>query len=77
MRKWQGIRRDTDSTLEDGALYLVNPSLYTEGEMKRRDGMRAFTAQSGVAITNFWTPLSGFRAIFATSTGTVVSLAAP
>lgn len=76
MRKWQGIRRDTDSTLDDGPLLLINTSLYTDGEMMRRPGMSAFAMQSGVAITNFWTPLSGFRAIYATSAGTVISLAA-
>jgi hypothetical protein len=77
MRDWPGIRADTEITKEDGALYLVNPSLYTSGELKRRDGMSQFTAQSGVVLTNFWSPLSGQQVVFATSTGSVIALAAP
>ena len=77
MRQWTGIRRDTDATLEDGALLLIGASLYTTGELKRRDGMLAYTQQSGVVMNNFWSQPSGFQSIFVTSAGAVVSVAAP
>lgn len=77
MREWTGIRRDTDATLEDGAMLLIGASLYTTGELKRRDGMLAYTNQSGVVMNNFWSQPSGFQSIFVTSAGAVISLAAP
>jgi hypothetical protein len=77
MRDWTGIRRDTDATLEDGALLLIGASLYTTGELKRRDGMIAYTQQSGVVMGNFWSMPSGFQSLFVTSTGDLVTVAAP
>lgn len=76
MKTWDGIRRDSDAT-GDGAWFALNPGMSIEGELGRRGGLVAFTAQSGTAFTNFWSSTQGYYAVFATSTGSVVSVATP
>jgi len=76
MREWTGIQLNTAST-DPGCVFAVNHSYFTEGEVARRPGMVAFTTQSGIALANFQNPMTGQFVVFATSTGTVESVAAP
>jgi hypothetical protein len=76
MREWDGIRMDTGAT-DEGAILVVNPSYFTTGELKRRMGMVGYTNQSGVAVTNFQNPMTGYFSVFATSGGSLISVAAP
>lgn len=76
MRNWEGIQLNTAAT-DPGSVLVVNPSFYVTGEMKRRSGLVNFTNQSGVALTNFQNPFTGYFAVFATSTGTVEAVSAP
>ena len=77
MRQWQGIRADTADTAQDGCLLAVNPTFFLEGELRRRAGMEGFTNQSGTSLSGYYSGMTGNWAIFATSTGTVVAVAAP
>ena len=76
MRDWTGIQLDTAAT-DPGAVFATNPSFFTKGELARRHGMVAFTAQSGTALANFQNQMTGQFVVFATNTGTVEAVAAP
>lgn len=74
MRNWQGIRQDSDWTGDDGAFFLSNVNLDIEGELRRRPGLSAFSAQSGTCMLNFWNAANGYQIAFATATGELVVL---
>ena len=76
MRTWTGINADTEAT-EQGDEFASNVRLWIDGEMRRRDGMLAFTAASGTAVISFRTPLGVDYAIFATATGDINAVLAP
>lgn len=76
LREWQGIRRDTDDTTDDGAANIINPGFYIEGEIARRPGTTKFAAQSGTVMLNFYSVYSGYQVVFV-SGDSVISLAAP
>lgn len=73
MREWEGMS-DDKSDKAPGCLFLQNVDFAISGELRRRSGMeRAFT-QSGVVISDFWSPATGRWSFFVTSTGSVVAL---
>lgn len=62
---WAGVTGDKayDS---DGALYANNVRYYTDGELRRRHGLKAMstTLQSGTLATSFRHPAAGYYAVF-------------
>lgn len=74
MKDWQGIRVDTDATLNDGASYVANARYEIKGEAQRRSGMSAFAPQSGILMWSFWSPTKSYQMAFATDDGQLVIL---
>ena len=72
--EWRGIERDSAIT-GAGAYLSVGCDMMVEGELRRRVGMATGVTQSGTAMIGVWNPYTGRFAVFATSTGTVVSVA--
>jgi hypothetical protein len=75
MRDWKGIQRDTAFT-DDSPHFVQNARYWVDGELQRRSGLEAYTAQSGIALTNFRTPVGDYFVIFQDALGNLVSVAA-
>lgn len=72
MKDWQGIRQDSDATAEDGAWFVANALYEIEGEVGRRPGTSIALEESGVVISTFWSPMSGFQVVLAKDDGSLV-----
>ena len=75
MKDWDGIRRDLAS-VGPGIEYAQNVRFWIEGELQRRHGLTKFSAQSGTNIISYRNNLTGYWAVFRTSTGTIEAVAA-
>ena len=64
-----GIRRDTDDTQDDGAIYASNLRFVISGEYRRRLGMERVASLGAVCVGSFVNPISGDFAMLVTPDG--------
>ena len=64
-----GIRRDTDDTQDDGALYASNVRFVISGEYRRRLGMERAASVGAVCVGSFVNPVTGDFAMLVTPSG--------
>lgn len=74
---WQGMRRDEQSTGEDGTALLVNGRLSTDGELQRRRGYEKLggSTSGGHVVTMYWHPVSGQWIIAKSASGALEATA--
>ncbi len=69
-----GIRRDTDDSQDDGALYAANIRFVVAGEYRRRLGMERAASFDAVCVGSFVNPVTGDFAILLTAAGNLESV---
>jgi hypothetical protein len=70
-----GIRRDTDDTQDDGAIYASNVRFSVAGEYRRRLGMERVASLGAVCVGSFVNPVTGDFAMLLTPAGAFEAVA--
>lgn len=72
---WDGIHDDQSDIDSDGLSEAVGVSFFIEGELRRRPGLTYCTANGGLALAHFRSPVTGSWLLVVKSTGAVEGIA--
>jgi hypothetical protein len=73
--QWDGIHDDSSDIDSEALSTAVGVSFFVEGELRRRPGLTYCSANGGIALPHFRSPVTGSWLLVVKSTGAVESVA--